>query len=65
MQIRMTLKGSNGEKFTSIFKPFKVLIEDGMTTVYLTKEDAIALKNDIKFKTSWWNTTYSLENEET
>lgn len=61
----MTLKCSNGEKFASIFKPFKVLIEDGMTTVYLTKEDAISLKNNIKFKTSWWNTTYSLENEET
>lgn len=60
----MTLKGSNGEKFASIFKPFKVLIEDGMTNVYLTREDAISLKNDIKFKTSWWNASYSSENEE-
>ena len=58
MKIRKTISGSNGAKFKSTYGPFKVIIEDGITTVYLTKEDAISLKNDIKFKTSWWNAPY-------
>lgn len=24
----------------------------------MTKEDAISLKNDVHFKTSWWNSPY-------
>ncbi len=58
-----TIKSSNGAKFKSVFKPFKVKIEAGMTTVYLTKEDAVVLRNDIKLKTSWWNALYSPESE--
>lgn len=58
MRIRKTIKGSNGAKLSSTYKPFKVIIEDGITTVYLTKEDAILLKDGIKFKTSWWNAPY-------
>lgn len=61
MKIRKTINGSNGAKFKSTYKPFKVIIEDGITTVYLTKEDAILLKNDIQFKTSWWNAPYKGE----
>ena len=63
MKIRKTINNSNGAKFTSIFKPFKVIIEDGITTVYLTQKDAVSLKNDIQFKTSWWNTPYKAESE--
>ena len=55
---RKTIDGSNGAMFISTYKPFKVKIEDGATTVYLTLEDAKELKNDIKFKTSWWNEPY-------
>lgn len=55
MKIRKTIDSSNGAIFISTHKPFKVIIEDGYTTVYLTREDAISLKGDIKFKTSWWD----------
>lgn len=58
IKIRKIIDGSNGAIFISTFKPFKVKIEDGITAVYLTKEDAISFKNDIKFKTSWWNSPY-------
>jgi len=58
MKIKKTIDGSNGAKFIFTYKPFKVIIEDGITTVYLTKEDAILLKNDIKFKTNWWDAPY-------
>ena len=58
MKTRKTINGSNGAKFISIFRPFTIIIEDGMTTVYLTQKDAVSLKNDVKFKTSWWNAPY-------
>ena len=64
MKIRKTIKGSNGAKFISTYEPFKVKMEDGITTVYLTREDAISLKGDIKFKTSWWNAPYKADSEE-
>lgn len=57
-KIRKTINGSNGAKFISMYKPFRVIIEDGITTVYQTKEDAILFKSDMKFKTSWWNAPY-------
>ena len=58
IKIRKTIENSNGEAFKKTFNPFKVIIEDGITTVYLTKEDAIKLKNDIVFRTDWWNAPY-------
>lgn len=60
---RKTIDDSNGAIFISTYKPLKIKIEDGITTVYLTKEDATSLKNDIKFKTSWWNAPYKAESE--
>lgn len=61
VKIRKTIKNSNGEAFTKTFNPFKVKIEDGATAVYLTKEDAINLKNNIVFRTTWWNAPYKKE----
>lgn len=58
---RKTIDGSNGAIFISTYKPFKVKIEDGATTVYLTREDAVALKGNITFRTSWWNAPYKSE----
>ena len=63
MKTRKTINDSNGAKFKSTYNPFRIHIEDGITTVYLTKEDAISLKNDIKFKTSWWNAPYKAESK--
>lgn len=58
MKIRKIIEGSNGDVFIKTFHPYKVIIEDGMTTVYLSQEAAINLVDYILFKNSWWNASY-------